>query len=187
MPNHILNTVSLVAEPAVIDALAELLTKQEEGETVVTFEQFLPIPEEEDWYDWCVKHWGTKWDAYSTERVARRTWRDGRDQLILTFQTAWAPPTEFFAALTAAYDVEVAGLWKDEMSEGLEGYGTWEKYLNVASIRQRLREHTSEYKQPGVYLREDGSYVVVMGDGGLPLGWQAQAQRLLAEKEGFAA
>ena len=108
------------------------------------------------------------------------------DELILTFQTAWAPPTEFFAALTAAYDVEVAGLWKDEMSEGLEGYGTWEKYLNVASIRQRLREHKSDYK-PGVYLREDGSLLMVMDNCKLPLGWQAEVQRLLAEKGGYAA
>jgi hypothetical protein len=37
-------------------------------------------------YEWCIKYWGTKWNAYDVKR------RDYDGRVCITFQTAWAPP-----------------------------------------------------------------------------------------------
>lgn len=43
-----------------------------------------------DWYQWCVKNWGTKWDVknYCKPEVSK-------NEIIYHFDTAWGPPIEF--------------------------------------------------------------------------------------------
>lgn len=52
-----------------------------------------------DWYDWALAHWGTKWDR------AARIVADGSDgaPVVLTFDTAWSPPTTWLATFSAAH------------------------------------------------------------------------------------
>lgn len=47
-----------------------------------------------DWYNWCVENWGTKWDACEPTTVC-----DEDDCLSFEFDTAWAPPRGFYAKL----------------------------------------------------------------------------------------
>lgn len=42
------------------------------------------------WYDWAVKHWGTKWNAYSIK---------ADDPAYLAFETAWSTPSPIWAEL----------------------------------------------------------------------------------------
>ena len=51
-----------------------------------------------NWYDWCNANWGTKWDAYDIEIVSEH-YEGDTAELTLTFDTAWAPPIEFYNAL----------------------------------------------------------------------------------------
>lgn len=44
-----------------------------------------------NWYDWSVMHWGTKWDV-SDCSVA-----DDGDSVTFYFQSAWSPPIEAYA------------------------------------------------------------------------------------------
>jgi len=49
-------------------------------------------PYEGEWsYDWCVTHWGTKWDAdvHHVERIDDNT-------ILMAFETAWSPPIELY-------------------------------------------------------------------------------------------
>ena len=48
----------------------------------------------DNWYDWNVANWGTKWDVdvYVTESAD--------ESVTLQFDSAWAPPIEFFRHLT---------------------------------------------------------------------------------------
>lgn len=51
-----------------------------------------------NWYDWNCANWGTKWDAYDIEIVSE--YYDGDvSELTVTFDTAWAPPIEFYNEL----------------------------------------------------------------------------------------
>lgn len=46
-----------------------------------------------DWYDWCIKNWGTKWNACNTII---------KDNTI-TFETAWDPVPKLFEMLSQKY------------------------------------------------------------------------------------
>ena len=42
----------------------------------------------DNWYDWCINEWGTKWDVGEGNGI--QTWDD--HELIVYFDSAWAPP-----------------------------------------------------------------------------------------------
>ncbi len=49
-----------------------------------------------DWYEWSVRNWGTKWDAYDVD------WKSAKSSsgmLRVNFQTAWSPPLPALVAL----------------------------------------------------------------------------------------
>jgi len=48
-----------------------------------------------DWYDWCVNEWGTKWDVGADGFPAQ----DIPGGLMLTFDSAWAPPINAYEKL----------------------------------------------------------------------------------------
>lgn len=63
------------------------------------------------WYDWCISHWGTKWNAYGygEDKI------DYRDGDMLYFQTAWSAPHPVLEKLTEMFpDVELEHEWADE-------------------------------------------------------------------------
>ena len=90
MPNWCNNTVRLIHEdPAMIIRARDALTRGE------FFSEFVPIPayEKDNWYAFCVREWGTKWD---TECHSVDTYEEYPDTLEAVFDTAWAPPIEFY-------------------------------------------------------------------------------------------
>ena len=50
-----------------------------------------------NWYDYCLKHWSTKWDVGGEEACIERA----GDTLFLNFDSAWSPPTAAYAKLEA--------------------------------------------------------------------------------------
>ena len=48
-----------------------------------------------NWYDWCVNEWGTKWDVGGNGYEAQ----DIPNGLIMTFDSAWAPPIQAYGRL----------------------------------------------------------------------------------------
>ena len=56
-----------------------------------------------DWYDWCVKNWGTKWNAKETFVV---------DDHTVDFETAWSMPDPVFVELAKYTDIRV--IYADE-------------------------------------------------------------------------
>lgn len=74
-----------------------------------------------DWYDWGVKHWGTKWDAYSSETVEYHEYDDCAE-IELEFDTAWGPPEPVFKEMRRRFpDLTYAALYLIE--GGWEGCG----------------------------------------------------------------
>ena len=53
-------------------------------------QEFVPIEHEENWYDWCVNNWGTKWDIDVHETSLNLS--DDKKSLTVAFDTAWSPP-----------------------------------------------------------------------------------------------
>jgi hypothetical protein len=114
MPNWCYNKVKVTFEPENEQTLRDAIEK--EGEEF--FNLLVPRPEEkeEDWYEWNISSWGTKWDAkpYDVE------WEDGAVRFNL--DTAWGPPLGFYDALCSmGYSVEAYYL-----EEGMAFVGYWE-------------------------------------------------------------
>ena len=79
--------------------------KDDEGKTIkdngsdLSMNQLYPMPtklegteglsDKPNWYDWRVKHWGTKWDI-----TAYLEW-DDEDCVEYSFDSAWSPPYNF--------------------------------------------------------------------------------------------
>lgn len=62
------------------------------------------------WYEWCNRHWGTKWNAY---HQYLNEWSD--TSFSVTFDTAWSPPAPLFEILADAFpSVEMMVHYIDE-------------------------------------------------------------------------
>ena len=69
------------------------------------------------WYDWRLRNWDTKWDAYDVVVTD-----DDPDQLEVEFNTAWSPPEAICSALRNQYpDLSVSWFY-DEPGMEIAGY-----------------------------------------------------------------
>ncbi len=63
----------------------------------------------DNWYDWRVNNWGTKWDidadSFHQNEIVKVT--DNTGKLILAFDTAWSPPEGIYNAIV---DQEILGV-----------------------------------------------------------------------------
>lgn len=96
MPNWCSNSINISGEDSEIK---RLLIEAKSEESDFTLNNLVPIPkeEEEDWYNWRVANWGTKWDIGKVELDI--------DEGYVNFncETAWAPPTEALQKISAKY------------------------------------------------------------------------------------
>lgn len=99
MPNWCTNDLTLSNDDtAKVDALEELLKKLDSDEKpengVLQYLVPMPKEEEENWYDWHVNHWGTKWDIYPQQ------WSREGNTIWMIFDSAWSPPLVAYETLT---------------------------------------------------------------------------------------
>lgn len=146
MPNWCNNTVEITHEdPAMLERVrkafkeggllneffpcpAELHEHESPMRDKVLETRFLEQYGAKDWYDWQVNNWGTKWDVGGDGSEAQ----DIPSGLMLTFDSAWAPPVDAYAklvdlgfSLRAMYyepGMCFAGIW-DNGNDELYEYG----------------------------------------------------------------
>lgn len=90
MPNWCNNSVVINGPRLVIDEIKAILDSEDGG--ILNWMRPLPESEKDNWYDWCVNNWGTKWDVNETF-VGDDT---EEDSIQFSFDTAWAPPVAAF-------------------------------------------------------------------------------------------
>ena len=127
MPNWVRNIVSVQNEKAIQETLSK-----ENGRDLFDFQKIIPMPEELDessdryiknlsieekllfiketggidnWYDWCVKNWDTKWNAAETVVLSNKK---------VMFDTAWSAPFNIFKELSKKYHTKVKVRYADE-------------------------------------------------------------------------
>jgi len=86
------------------------------------------------WYEWCVEHWGTKWDVDGDSGCAEET---DPNTVSISFDSAWSPPIAFYNAMcdlgweiTAYYfepGMNFCGIFDngDDDYIEIEGDGSW--------------------------------------------------------------
>jgi hypothetical protein len=107
MPNHCTNRLTLSCGSK--ETAQQLAQRFKGEESELDFNQLIPCPEElleppeneaakvelkakyghDNWYDWRIAHWGTKWNSYECE--LDDSWIDD-GILEYQFDTAWSPP-----------------------------------------------------------------------------------------------
>jgi hypothetical protein len=112
MPNWCDNSVTLHHEDkSKVDALAaEMSKKNDDGHSMA--EPFIhlrprPADQEENWYDWNISNWGTKWEAGIID------WDRQDDNTIwISFDSAWSPPIALYEYLVE-HGWEVNALYQE--------------------------------------------------------------------------
>ena len=115
MPNHCNNRL-FCTDASLESVIKQFISKDDADYPFLDFDKIVKMPEElqvtcafnsqdadlqetykanlkkygfENWYDWCVANWGTKWNSYDF---------DSNDDEC-SFSTAWAPPLPVIAEL----------------------------------------------------------------------------------------
>lgn len=96
MPNHVHNKLTAPKEilDKIITPVENSTNPQVNFATITPEPEYAPENETHstlpDWYQWRLKNWGTKWNAYNTNRLSDTE---------VSFDTAWASPDIFFQNL----------------------------------------------------------------------------------------
>ena len=65
------------------------------------------------WYAWCIKHWGTKWEAVESYVIHTE------DHTNYSFETAWGSPVAYIQKVSRMYpQIEFHVTWAEEGGEG---------------------------------------------------------------------
>lgn len=142
MPNWCSNKVTLTHKDPSKIKLAVLAFEDEKF-----CETFVPLPNGEWNYDFCVSNWGTKWEV-SGEVVEQLP-----NQATLYFDSAWAPPIEVYRALCAAgyevtayYDEPGMGFCGTVIGDELDFNDDYHEYahLDPDEVRDLIGEDLDE-------------------------------------------
>ena len=121
MPNHVRNKIQFKTLDDFM--LVSEFCKNDVCSTIFDFNKLIPAPGyifqgdlgkeerrkygENNWYDWNIRNWGTKWNAYSGEL--------DKENFAILFSTAWAMPEPICQTLSAQFpDVDFTWKWADE-------------------------------------------------------------------------
>lgn len=77
-----------------------------------------------NWYDWCVENWGTKWpaDFDAPDWPVKREYEGKIDTLIYEFHTAWGPPDPICEELRSMFPTLKIEWFFDEPGCEMAGY-----------------------------------------------------------------
>lgn len=123
MPNHVFQFAKVSGDAEKVKEFFEnhFTVDEQSGTKEFDFETFIPMPEElkdtvaptpsdtpkeeinrlvelygaANWYDWAIKNWNTKWNAYDTEII------EGENEF--NFMTAWTMPTLIYEEMAKKY------------------------------------------------------------------------------------
>ena len=139
MPNHCHNKIEIYGEEKDLKKIIKFL---EGKDRCFDFNNVIPIPKElentkapvnepesfenrrlrkvhgaDNWYDWKVKNWSTKWNSYEDSLENN----DG-DWITYEFDTAWSPPENVIFALREKFpNVDISAFY-DEPGVQMAGY-----------------------------------------------------------------
>ena len=137
MPNWVKNRVFFKGDDDKIINLLNTIRgdSKKDEESVIDFNKIIPMPEglidtvspprskeeakenikkygEEDWYEWAIKYWGTKWNACNQSLLNNKPFNSGFN---IEFDTAWSCPKPIFDKLAEMFpDIEIEVEYADE-------------------------------------------------------------------------
>ena len=153
MPNWCDNQITITGPNSVIDKIEEIVKTEDTHENTGLLNFFKPMPKElegttspsssakkpqpmvegfDNWYDWRVENWGTKWELcefYGVDRQYLTEQTEGESTISFGFSSAWAPPIGayekflennsdcFIRAYYYEGGCDFMGLWEDGVDD----------------------------------------------------------------------
>lgn len=114
MPNWVFCSLEIKANsPEKLNTIKE---KVSDDHSDFSFNKIItrPANEEDNWYDWNIANWGTKWDA--SDVVLNQS----TDSLSFSFSTPWSPPLPVIEELIKDKDIELHLFYEEEQGWGGE-------------------------------------------------------------------
>ena len=81
--------------------------------------------ENDDWYTWRVRNWGTKWDITAKIEKLGPQLKNGKRELVYTFDSAWSPPCAAFERISEDWPLLKFRLTYREEGMGVKGSETF--------------------------------------------------------------
>ena len=125
MANNVTNIIELRGKPERVQELLNAIGNDEYGSGSISFEKIIPMPgnlymgaisrdgtlpyAKNNWLDWSLANWGSKWDAYGFDNRPKET-----PDSTLWFLSANQPPHPVIQHLSEMFpDVVMEHLWAD--------------------------------------------------------------------------
>ena len=96
MPNWCSNSVLITGASEEVSRLVDFVKDEH---STFSLNKMIPRPleEEENWYEWNCKNWGTKWN------IAEVSVSEKEGEVTFDFDSAWSPPIPAVIALAGAF------------------------------------------------------------------------------------
>jgi hypothetical protein len=137
MPNHVYSAITVYGKEDKIKIVQDEFRGEDKNQHI-SFDRIIPRPEseEENWRDWSIKNWGTKWDAYEQPEEKPRILGEPnslkyiKDEetlalIIFHFLTAWSPVPKVLEVLSLKYPHCIFKYAYLEEGEGFSGVDFW--------------------------------------------------------------
>ena len=141
MPNYCYNHVTIEGPKEKIE---QLWNRAQESKGLL--HAMVPMPEDqaENWYEWNINEWGTKWDV----EIDELEYDDENGAIIGSFQSAWSPPTEAMRQYQEKNsDVHIELIYEEE---GMDFAGQWEDgeevyEEDISNTARAIQKETLQY------------------------------------------
>ena len=152
MPNWCDNQITITGPNSVIDKIEKIVKAEDTHENTGLLNFFHPMPKQlegttspsssadkpqpmvegfDNWYDWRVENWSTKWEVCEFYGMDRQPLNDSLDESTISFafSSAWAPPINayekflennsncFIRAYYYEGGCDFMGLWEDGIDD----------------------------------------------------------------------
>ena len=145
MPNWCDNQITITGPNSVIDKIEKIVKEEKDGDGLLNFMKPMPaqlkdttspssasdkpqpmVEGFDNWYDWRVENWGTKWEVNEFYGVDRQHLNDSLDESTISFafSSAWAPPVGAYDQFLA--DNENCSLKAYYYEGGCDFMGEWD-------------------------------------------------------------
>jgi len=178
MPNWCMNTVEFEGTPEQIQQVKDAIQKD------ALFGTLCPMPESvfrgdlgqeerkdcedkgiDNWYDWSVSNWGTKWEA-SDLNMDDEGQYDDYAHVTVSFSTAWSPPVNFYETLYENMNHDCDDLGDPDFKiratyyePGCDFIGIWENGDDRCYTASAEDDDFYENDEDGQWL--DGHYAIL--------------------------
>lgn len=156
MPNWCSNEISIIGSKEKIAEIKTIIEAIEPSECRVFRELIGTAPDfkEEDWYSHNVNFYGTKWDVSPSDCNMSAS----EEEIILTPDTAWAPPVGFCEKLAKKFNVTVTDTYYEP---GMDFSGVLEVSPDgeVSNDEKTYYEGKYEYDNEGFWDDMENYYM----------------------------